>query len=355
LAGCLLELPAEPLDDATWNALLATVRSQRLTGQLADALAGDVFAATEVQEEEALNAHTHAMALVLRLDRLLLSVVELLSDRGIDARILKGAAVAHLDYPDPALRSYGDVDVLVATADFEAAVDALGGLGFTRRIPELRRGFDGRFGKGSALVGPQGFEIDLHRTFVPGRFGLTIPLDELFSEWEPFSVGGVELRALSNVNRLLHACFHATIGDAEPRIVPQRDVVQLVLGSEDSLDEVLQRAAEWRCEAVVSRAVGRSWELFGLADKTPLSVWAARYIATPQDERALRAYIGTHRMYSRQALGGLPAVRGILAKAAYLRALVRPDRAASDHLGGGNLRRIIRTARVLVSGKARRS
>jgi hypothetical protein len=103
----------------------------------------------------------------------------------------------------------------------------------------------------------------------------------------------------------------------------------------------LNRAREWKCEAVVARAIRSSWERFELADATPLSAWAGRYVPTPNDLRWLRGYTGADRRYARQALAGLRTIRGVKGKAAYVRA----------HLG--DVPRLLRTARVLTSGRGR--
>jgi hypothetical protein len=350
LPGARLAIPDQPLDDAAWQWLLGAVRVGRLSGFLVDAIGAEAFPVTDEQSEQALALHATAMAMVLRLDRLLLEATSALEEIGVDSRLLKGAALAHLDYPEPALRSYGDVDLLVRSPDFEAAVERLCKLGFTREAPELRQGFDQKFGKGAALVGPNGLELDVHRTFVGGRFGLTIPLDELFAEPRALQVGGKTLLALSDLNRLLHACFHAAIGQAVPGLLAQRDVVQLTLSltgtEEDAADQALfDTTRRWRCEPIVARAICDSWEVFQLADPTALTAWSHRYAMSPEELRQMRAYIGEDRRYARQAIGGFTALRGFKAKASYVRA----------HIGGGNFHRVLRSARALASGRSRQS
>ena len=59
------------------------------------------------------------------------------SARGIRSRVLKGPAVAHLDYPDPALRAFGDVDLLVAVGGLRPGARAPARV---RRATPLHRG-----------------------------------------------------------------------------------------------------------------------------------------------------------------------------------------------------------------------
>ena len=48
-----------------------------------------------------------------------------LNAAGIEFRVLKGCATAHLDYPDPSLRLTSDVDLLVRQGQLGAATEVL--------------------------------------------------------------------------------------------------------------------------------------------------------------------------------------------------------------------------------------
>ena len=47
---------------------------------------------------------------------MLLRALEVLAAAGIPSRVLKGVALAHTAYPQPELRVFGDVDLLVPSA-----------------------------------------------------------------------------------------------------------------------------------------------------------------------------------------------------------------------------------------------
>ena len=102
---------------------------------------------------------------------------------------------------------------------FDDAVAALARAGHHRRFPQPRPGFDRRFSKGTSFVTDEGTEIDLHRTFAMGPFGLTMKLDDLWARASTFRVGGVDLHALGREERFLHTCFHASLGDNPPRLL----------------------------------------------------------------------------------------------------------------------------------------
>ncbi|MGH3952126.1 MAG: nucleotidyltransferase family protein, partial [Pseudonocardiaceae bacterium] len=177
LPSAVQPFPWEPLDDAAWGTILSAARTHRVTGELQAAVDDGALPATEVQARQARAAHRSAVLRVLSLERALIGLVDLLAASAIEVRVLKGAAVAHLDYARPGLRAFVDLDVLVRPADIDRAVRVLSGAGFTRTLAEPRPGFDRRFDKGTTLLSPARYELDLHRTFVLGPWGVLVDVD----------------------------------------------------------------------------------------------------------------------------------------------------------------------------------
>jgi hypothetical protein len=345
-------LPLGVLDDETWNTAYTAVVRQRVTGHLVHALQDGAFLATDDQRAAANEAHEKALALALLLERLLLTTLALLHAGEIVTRVLRGPAIAHTLYPEPGLRSFGDVDLLVAPRDYDAALALLRAHGARRRFPEPRRGFDRRFGKGACLVTPDHLEVDLHRTFVAGPFGLAIEADELFGRSTKFSLGGQTLHGLDSEARFLEGCFHAAIGDEGRRLASLRDVAQMVLCSDLDVARVRELCQAWQCGIVVRRAIGLTWDAFGL-DATPEVVrWARELQPTTFERQALHAYSGANRSYARQTVAGLHAVRGLGAKAMYAGALLVPTRAYLRARDGGYLRRSRRAVRLFRDDRA---
>ena len=345
LPGTRLEAPAEPLPDDQWNALVRRVSHERIPGLLLLAIEEQRFPATGRQWDQAAWGHLQSMRSALALERLLLQVVDAFEAAGIDHRVLKGSAHAHLDYPDPALRSFGDIDVLVPTAQYDGAVTALGSVGAWRRVPELRPGFDRRFGKGGSFVTPEGLEIDLHRLFTSGPIGLAMNPDDLFVDRDSFEIGRRPLPALSRELRFLHACFHAVLGSPtrSPRLASLRDVAQILLHPALDSERVTSVCTAWHAQAVVSAAVRATWETFQLADILPLTVWAYGYEPDRQAEANLRLY-EPGVPFSAQAAAGISVIRGVRPKAAYLRALALPGRPYRRR-ALRSLRRLVRRSR----------
>jgi len=335
------QLPDAPLDPEVWRRVLTDATRERTIPLLAVAVADGALAASPEQEDAIVRAHEHAMRRCLLLDRVLLDTTARLDAAGIATRALKGAAVAHLDYPDPSWRAYGDVDLLVASQHLDAAIALLVDDGGRRTVPEIHPGFDRRFGKGACVVRPDGIQVDVHRTFVAGPFGLTIDLPELFAGSATFVLGDRTVTALDRESRFLHACYHAALGDSLPRLTALRDVAQLVLTTPLDLDVALGRARSWRAESVVARAVSLTWDALGLVP-APLSRWAGTYRPDRFQARSLRAYTSESRSYATQAAAGVAAIAGVTAKVAYVRALVFADRSHVAARDGGYAKRIRR-------------
>jgi hypothetical protein len=243
---------------------------------------------------------------------------------GIPYRVLKGPAWAHSSYPDPMLRSFGDVDVLVPAKQWEQSVQALEASGAERLFPELRPGFDVRFGKDATYVAASGWEIDLHRTLAVGPYGFWIDSEALFARpAAEISLGGCDLPVLDPVAAYLHACYNAVLGDDPPRLPALRDVAQM--GNEGSLDpdEVWSLAAGWRAVNVVRRALLLVSDRLG-PDLT--GAVAKRFAGEVSgfDRLLLASYRGAGRGYTAQ-LAGAVALRGWRSRWAYLSALARPQ------------------------------
>jgi hypothetical protein len=349
LPGVAPEVTERPLRDVAFDALVDEAVEQHLTGHLLAALGEGAFAADADQAARAEVAHIAALAGDLLLERLLVRTSRRFAGAGIEHRVLKGPAFAHTVYADPALRSFGDIDVLVRAEDYDDAIASLVACGGEVRYEEPRPRFTKRFGKGVCVV-VDDLEIDVHRTFVAGPFGMTVDLEELFTGSVQLPLPGADLRALIPERQFLHACYHVALGSLTPRWVPMRDVAEMLLHRDGvDLEDVVSVAARWRAGIVVQRAVLCTWDAFDLPGTHPFQEWARRYRPTAFERRALAAYIAPNRSYATQAIAGLHAVRGVRAKCAYAGALLIPSREYARERGGyvGRLRRGVATARSM--------
>ena len=288
LAASSRVLPTQPLSEEAWLAVLGSARSNRLTGLLCAAVEDGSLPTTCEQLNQARQLQMSMMIWAMRLEAELLAIVDLLTASALDVRVLKGSAVAHLDYPDPALRSFIDLDVLVRSEQIDRAIELFISAGFQRRHPQPRPGFDRRFSKGTTFLSPTGYELDLHRTFAQGPWGLSMDVDDLWDDdGEEFKVAGRSLRALSRPARFMHACYHAALGDWPPRLLSLRDIAQMLLVTGQNESDLRAIAARWRAEAVLAVAVSDTWHLLGIDATTRISDWAQ---ATCRRNRMRRAW-----------------------------------------------------------------
>jgi hypothetical protein len=288
----------------------------------------------------------------LRLEQLLVEATSILTTSGVTPYVVKGPALAHLVYPHPSLRLFGDIDLLIRPADWDQTCVTLASAGFRRLYPEPRPGWDRRFTKGTVFLGDEGGEIDLHRTFVAGPYGLRVVLEDLITDPVTFELGGTRFHAMGPEPRFLHACFNAALGDLTPRLVPLRDIAEMLGGRSIDLARVDEMADRWRVRAVVGRAMQLTIDVLGQSD-LPLPASGANFHPSRYDRFAMGAYGTTDRYTPKLAALGLLGIRGFSAKVAYLSGLLFPRRSYLQGRHSGNLSRWRYAARSVLPTRHR--
>lgn len=279
------------LDDAAWRRLLEATSHHRLSGLLVAAVASGALATTAAQAAEAAQLEVGLTRARMSHEFRAISVLEPLDRAGIDLRVLKGAALAALDYPDPQWRPSGDLDLLVRGEELDRAVAALAERGGVRTDPDPSPGYAAVVGKGATMAMPDGFEVDLHRLLTWGAFGVRVRVEDLWDdEGRTFPLGGRDRITLSVDASLLHACTHLVIRGWR-RALTLRDVGQLLVAPDLDADRVLWLARRWGNEAVLAAGVGLAHRELGLAPaagSASLAEWAAGYEPTVGDRVWLR-------------------------------------------------------------------
>jgi hypothetical protein len=361
VAGHGLPVPAtvrveSPLTPPEFDELLARVRAQRIAGHLVATLRAGALVATDDQTARALAAWEDALQGDLLLERALLRSTAQLDAAGIAHRTLKGPALARTAYADPALRSFGDVDVLVPGSSYDRAHAVLTGGGGESAFREPRSGFTARFGKGVSIRRPDGLDVDLHRSLCAGPFGLAIGTGELFDGDRTVTVGDRRLPVLSPLHQWLHACYHVALSPRPPRWTSLRDVAELTLRCPPDVDAVADVTQRWRSGIVVAEALRLTEGGLGIGLDGPLRRWAAAHRADAFERRSLGAYEGEQASYAMQAVAGLWALPRLRDRAAYASALLWPDRSYLDERDGRylpRLRRAVGLARRALPSRAR--
>jgi len=259
------------------------VRSDRIAG-----LAASAIAAGELHVESAELAKVHddwhaALKACVIIEALLVRLAARLDDLSARWAVSKGAAIGHLDFDDPVMRCFGDIDVVIHPDDWDRVVRA-----FSRPADHRRatRRFTRLYGKGET-VSIDGMELDLHRRFAVGRFGVRSVMGDCFEHLDSFVLAGRSIPALDAPFRLLHACFHAVLGGS-PGLRAHRDVAQIALGHGDQTVERAWLAADrWGVSAVVARAVIDTWLLLQLRTDHPVMQRALRTQISDADRSVL--------------------------------------------------------------------
>lgn len=327
-------LPSRPVADDAFASLVSTCEHHRVLGLLGVAVRDGGFPVTDEQRTQLDERWQAWLSHAVRVEHLVLDLIATLEQAGIRAIVLKGVALAHTSYPGPEWRVFGDVDLLVPSPLFTRAATVLADVfAGTRAQPELRPGFDDRFGR-EILVRVGAIEVDLHRTFVDGAYGLTIATPDLAADPAPFRVGGRTLHGLGPAPRMLHTAYATELSDWPPRLVARRDLAQVLTENDPDPDTVLGLAARWRAEAVLASAVRDAWRTLRLTTRPPLVEWADRYRPARRDRMLLASYRGAARGYTSQAASVLvlPSWRD---RAAYLRAIAWPSQAYREARGLG--------------------
>jgi hypothetical protein len=325
---------ATTVSEAAWPGVLSRIRAERISGLAVQSAESGWLDLSDEQTTELLREHRDSMTWCLSVERKLVGLAEAFDAEGIVFAVLKGASVAHTMYADPCLRSFGDLDLLVATADYERACALLGRLGHIRQRPEPRPGFEVRFGKASVHKHPDDdVEVDLHRTLVLGPFGLWIDPHELLASREPFLLGGRKLDRLDDTAMLLNVAMHASLGQRPIRLVPLRDVAQLLTAADVDWQVLAGWARRWRVAPVLRHAFLTMGTTLGV----PIPLDASRFVGmrpARSEARLLSRYTGTRRNEGGTSITTLRAIPGLRAKAAYARALAFPDRSFLEARSG---------------------
>jgi hypothetical protein len=307
-----------------WARVLGGLKSHRLTGLAVAAYETGQLPLDAPQGDVLLQHHRSVMADALRIEQRMLQLHDAFATRGIRVVVLKGPSVAHTVYPDPAMRPFGDLDLLVSTTDWRAACRTLRDNGFTRDLPEPRRGFDERFGKAATHSDESGLQIDLHRTLVVGPFGLWLDPNELLRYTGTFALGGRTIARLDATGLLLNAALHAGLGTSSPLLLPLRDVAEAARSPEVDWDRLAAWTKRWNLSAAVGHAFASvSRDL--LFELPPRAREISSVRLRPGERRAMRAYTDRRRSGG-VALATMAAIPGLRAKAVYVFDLAMPSR-----------------------------
>jgi hypothetical protein len=122
--------------------------------------------------------------------------------------VVKGPVLAVQAYGDPAMRCYGDLDLLVRQQDIRRATELMSAAGFVPAVP--LSAIDAGNIPGQYLFSKPDSKliVELHNDFTLRYFPRRLPLEEFFARQIRVQVDGQEVPALSVEDELVLICIH---------------------------------------------------------------------------------------------------------------------------------------------------
>ena len=259
-----------------WSGLLAMARAHRVEQLVFAALEHSASPRNTPPDELAKMAGRYLLTAANNRAILvgLRGALEKLEAAGVQAVVLKGAALVETVYGDLGLRPMVDADLMVRREHVERAVSALSAAGFRRAgRRELRPGFDRDFRVEIEMVsaGAQPVFVEIHWHLTGPLFVCRgVDYAELWSRVVPGHVASGSALVLGPEDWVLHLVAHA--------FYKHRRLSLLDLCDFDRLVRFLGEGLDW--ELLLALGEERRW-LPALATATE---WARRLFETPVPE-----------------------------------------------------------------------
>ena len=305
---CILAQPAEQPYREPFAKIPLTALKRWLIAQGLGPLAYARFKSVWPELAEALRGDTYAAALEnsMRLEREA-RICRAFAEVGIPVVLLKGAALAHSVYENPAWRPMSDLDLWVRDEQMADALQAMHEAGFRAKVssierpPLLQKLFDGEI----QFVDSDKGLVELHWSPFSGWWlqgAATVDNDGLWQRLEPLQrnpsselpegeresgSAGADLFQLAAEDVILQLAVHVSINH-KFGIWPVRSLLDITLvASKRDVDwgVVVERARRWRLATVVWTVLALTQALFDLEELEPV---LAALSPSPLRRRLLR-------------------------------------------------------------------
>src|SRR5262245_4259142 len=195
-----------------WNYLLRTASDhglvpllhKHLNRQVRDLVPPAVQA--RMKQESVENSQT-----VLRLTGRLLEIHKTFEENGISVASFKGALLSQLAYGEIGLRQAGDIDILVARDQVEAARGALTSIGYqmSRALTAAQFSSHARFHCEMTFTrDDQQTIVDLHWGLAPRSFVFKLEAHEVLLRRETVSLAGTQVDTFAAEDLVLYLAMH---------------------------------------------------------------------------------------------------------------------------------------------------
>ena len=197
---------------------------------------------------------------------------------GVAVILLKGPALGEALYPDPGLRPFTDLDLLVHPPDVPRAVSLLSALGYRHQDPGHSRAYDLAWRHSACFVGAAGqadrLPVDLHWGLLdyPGiARGPSIDLEEVWERATKVGAWAQPARGLGPEDLLTYLALHWAVHHAFSGLIWGLDLALLLRRSGGNLDweAVAERARRWRVAGALYFALRGVEEEFAVGPAGP--------------------------------------------------------------------------------------
>lgn len=219
---------AARLPSVDWTHLLLLAEEHGITGHLAASLSDSNAAAVPQKIKQELHERQRAQNfLTLRLTAELFRVLERFAEKKIPALVIKGPVLAMQAYGDPAMRSYGDLDLLVRQPDIRRATEAMLAAGYEAAVP--LSAIDAGKIPGQYLFSKRESKllVELHNDLTLRYFPRPLPIEDFFARQIRVRLDAQEAPALAVEDELTLICIHGAKHFWE-RLIWIADVAALV-------------------------------------------------------------------------------------------------------------------------------
>ncbi|HMG44748.1 MAG TPA: hypothetical protein VK611_25665 [Acidimicrobiales bacterium] len=246
LAGSVVETHPGPFEPDEWFHFVRACDTHGLVGILATAADRGAVTLSDAQAEELAVREREVAGLSLLVEQRVVRVSSLLSAAGLAHRLIDGPARARLGYRDPGTRTFRSATLLVDPA-------------------------------GAALVAPLMASTPARlqvRSSVTSEDAAVV-VGQMSDPPTLLTLADRHVPTASVEEHLVLACIEVLAAPV-PDLVVMRDLAELALFPAIDPERVRVTADAWGVPSVVTHALAETWRTFELADRTALSVWAAR-------------------------------------------------------------------------------
>ena len=238
---------AELIRSSDWSRLLVLAEEHGVVGHLAASLRELDGGLLPPEIRQALIERQRAQVFFsLRITAELFRLLDRFVSEGIAALVIKGPVLSVQAYGDPAMRSFGDLDLLVRQRDIRRATELMMAAGYESKVP-LSAIDAGKIPGQYLFSRPDSrLLVELHNDCTLRYFPRRLPLEEFFERQIRVRLDARDAPALSVEDELVLICIHGAKHFWE-RLMWIADVAALAFR---------QTGIDWRRAADSAKEVG---------------------------------------------------------------------------------------------------